>query len=391
MAEWQRRKLGELCTRITVGHVGSMASRYTGIGIPFLRSLNIRRGRLELSALKYIDEGFHAELGKSALKPGDLAIVRTGEPGTTAVIPDDFGPANCSDLVIATPGPEVDARYLCYAINETAQDFVKAHTVGAVQQHFNVKSAKELVLSVPPLPVQRALSALLGALDDKIAVNERIADTSEELALNLASPVRWQARARVEEVCVLRREQVSPRDVSEELVDHYSLPAFDAGRTPEHVAPEAIKSGKFSVTEPAVLLSKLNPETPRAWDVTPNSSVPSLASTEFLVLVPRGTLTSHELWAVVRQQAFFDDLASRVTGTSKSHQRVRPAEVMATEIVDPRQFGEAGGQIRNLCATAALARLESQTLAALRDTLLPQLMSGRLRVKDAEKIVEDAT
>lgn len=37
------------------------------------------------------------------------------------------------------------------------------------------------------------------------------------------------------------------------------------------------------------------------------------------------------------------------------------------------------------------ASVESRTLAALRDTLLPQLMSGRIRVKDAEKIVEDAT
>ncbi|OIJ67826.1 hypothetical protein WN71_010720 [Streptomyces mangrovisoli] len=307
------------------------------------------------------------------------------------MIPDDLGPMNCSDLVIATPGPEVDARYLCYAINETAQDFVKAHTVGAVQQHFNVKSAKELVLSVPPLSVQEALSGLLGALDDKIAVNERIAARSEELALALASQGHWKRRVRVEEICVLRKEQVSPREISEESVDHYSLPAFDVGQMPERVSPEAIRSAKFSVSEPVVLLSKLNPEIPRVWHVEPDPRAPSLASTEFLVLAPNSPLASHELWAVLRQRNFLDSLASKVTGTSKSHQRVRPAEAMATEVVDPRQFGETGAQIRSLCGRAMLARQESRALATLRDTLLPQLMSGRLRVKDAEKIVEDAT
>ncbi|NEE53922.1 hypothetical protein G3M55_56145 [Streptomyces sp. SID8455] len=62
---------------------------------------------------------------------------------------------------------------------------------------------------------------------------------------------------------------------------------------------------------------------------------------------------------------------------------------METEVVDPRQFGEVGDQIRSLAQSILAARRESKTLATLRDTLLPQLMSGRLRVKDAEKIVED--
>ncbi|MEU2424729.1 restriction endonuclease subunit S [Streptomyces sp. NPDC007851] len=391
MSEWQKRKLGELCTRITVGHVGSMASRYTESGIPFLRSLNIKRGRIDLAAVKYIDEGFHRELAKSQLRPGDLAIVRTGEPGTTALIPDGLGPLNCSDIVIATPRPDVDARFLCYAINETAQEFVKAHTVGAVQQHFNVKSAKELTLHVPELAHQQVISGLLGALDDKIANNGRIAATAENLALALASGERWEGRVRLDELCVLRKDQASPQEIPNDYVDHYSLPAFDAGKVPERVAPESIKSSKFSVTEPAVLLSKLNPDIPRVWNVTPNPGVPSLASTEFLVLTPRGALTTHELWAVTAQQTFLDDLASKVTGTSKSHQRVRPAEVLATKVVDPLQFGETGRQLQGLASRAALARRESRTLATLRDALLPQLMSGRLRVKDAEKIVEDHT
>ncbi len=162
MAEWPVRELGDLCTRVTVGHVGSMASRYVSEGIPFLRSQNVKRGRLDLAGLKYIDDNFHRELAKSQLNAGDLVIVRTGEPGVAAVVPDGIGPLNCSDLVIARPAPGVDVRFMCYAINETAEEFVRAHTVGAVQQHFNVASAKKLALKVPSLPEQQAIAAASG-------------------------------------------------------------------------------------------------------------------------------------------------------------------------------------------------------------------------------------
>ena len=262
---------------------------------------------------------------------------------------------------------------------------------GSVAERLNLPTIRALPIPLPDVSEQRRIAVTLGALDDKIAVNQRIAGTAETLALALASKKRWKGRTRLDELCVLRKEQVSPQEIIDDSVDHYSLPSFDSGKIPERVVPVSIKSSKFLITEPAVLLSKLNPDIPRVWNVMPESDVRSLASTEFLVLVPRGALSAHELWAVTAQQDLLDDLASKVTGTSKSHQRVRPAEVLEANVIDPRQFGEAGLQLRSLASRAALARRESQTLAALRDTLLPQLMSGRLRVKDAEKIVEDHT
>ncbi|MFH8593699.1 hypothetical protein [Streptomyces rimosus] len=244
-------------------------------------------------------------------------------------------------------------------------------------------------VQLPVRAEQEAVADVLGVLDDKIAVNERIAVTADELALALALDERWEKRIRLGEIADLSKVQQVPQELSDDLVDHYSLPAFDSRKAPDRCSPLSIKSGKFVIDSPAVLLSKLNPEIPRAWDVVPDGSVPSLASTEFLVLVPGLGISTHELWSVVAQRKFLEELAAKVTGTSKSHQRVRPAEVMETEVVDPRQFGEVGGQIRSLAQSILAARRESKTLATLRDTLLPQLMSGRLRVKDAEKIVED--
>jgi type I restriction enzyme S subunit len=109
---WVDRQLASLCTEITVGHVGSMKTEYKESGIPFLRSQNIRPFEVSMDNSMFIDEAFHRTLKKSQLRPGDLAIVRTGYPGTAAVIPPELPDSNCSDLVIVRPGEEIDPHFL---------------------------------------------------------------------------------------------------------------------------------------------------------------------------------------------------------------------------------------------------------------------------------------
>lgn len=83
---WQEVALDEVADEVTVGHVGSMASEYIEDGIIFLRSLNVLPHRIDLTDCKFISPEFHGQLKKSSLKPGDVMIVRTGKPGTAAVV-----------------------------------------------------------------------------------------------------------------------------------------------------------------------------------------------------------------------------------------------------------------------------------------------------------------
>ena len=143
VSDWPVVSLGDVAADITVGHVGPMASEYQPTGIPFLRSQDIKPYRLKLSGVAHISEVFHARLQKSALKPGDVVIVRTGKPGTAAFIPESLPIANCSDLVIVRPGKQLDSRFLVYYVNSLGNSHVASHLVGAVQQHFNVGSARQ--------------------------------------------------------------------------------------------------------------------------------------------------------------------------------------------------------------------------------------------------------
>ena len=165
---WVDRQLASLCHEITVGHVGSMKTEYKESGIPFLRSQNIRPFEVSMENAMFIDEAFHRALKKSQLRPGDLAIVRTGYPGTAAVIPPELPDSNCSDLVIVRPSKEVNPHFLAAFFNSSfGKQLVLGKIVGAAQKHFNITAAKEVMLHVPPIPEQRTIIAMVDDLREE--------------------------------------------------------------------------------------------------------------------------------------------------------------------------------------------------------------------------------
>lgn len=169
---WDCIPFGELCHRLTVGVVVKPASYYRDTGIPALRSLNVRPGSIEQSNFVYIsDEDNKNTLSKSKLSAGDLVFVRSGRPGTCAVIPQNLDGCNAIDLLLATSDtskimPEFAASYF----NSIAgKALVSSESKGQVQQHFNAGSLKTSIIPVPPIELQeefcKALSkskALLG-------------------------------------------------------------------------------------------------------------------------------------------------------------------------------------------------------------------------------------
>lgn len=157
---WIDRKMSSLCREVTVGYVGPMKSEYVPEGVPFLRSQNIRPFEVSLDNLVFVRSEFHRGIAKSRLGPGDLAIVRTGYPGTAAVIPDSLAEANCSDLVIMRPGPEVNPHFLAAFFNSAfGKRTVMGKLVGAAQKHFNVGAAKDVVLHLPSMEEQDRIVA----------------------------------------------------------------------------------------------------------------------------------------------------------------------------------------------------------------------------------------
>lgn len=281
------------------------------------------------------------------------------------------------------PGPTINPIWAYYCLK---QYDINAMDAGSAIPSTRRQDLEALPLDLPDLATQTAIADVLGALDDKIAANER----ANSIASALSQSLLVRASDSVPLVPLGQLVDV-PRNTVTPVpggVWHFSLPAFDEGEVPKMEDGAEIKSAKQRLDQPAVLLSKLNPRIPRVWDVATIPEVhPALASTEFIVLEPHSASTA-ELTAALRLPASLDGLQSLARGTSGSHQRVSPADAMALEIPDVTQLHAALRRtLTVLAAATARRRTESARLAATRDALLPELMSGRLTVSS---VLEDA-
>ena len=182
-AEWPTVQLEDLCDRITVGHVGKMSDQYVDDGVVFFRSQDVKPFQLAVESARKVSASFAGSLAKSRLKAGDVVIVRTGYPGTAAVVPEGIGEANCADLVVITPGPNLDPHVLAAVFNSTyGKRLVNGRLVGAAQQHFNVSAAKALELRLPPIEEQQVIGGVVRSFNTLIENNRRRIEILEEMA-----------------------------------------------------------------------------------------------------------------------------------------------------------------------------------------------------------------
>jgi type I restriction enzyme S subunit len=322
--------------------------------------------------------------------------------------------------------PDVDLRYSYFLIKFVGLNHLKD---GTSNPTLSRDSFGAQALPLPPLEHQRAIASVLSTLDDKIELNRRMSETLEAMARALFKswfvdfdPVRAKAEGRdpglFKEVadlfpagfvdselgeiprgwcvrtfadCVeLLREQVNPSDLPDTMFRHYSIPAFDEAQSPNEELGESIKSQKSRVPRGVVLLSKLNPEIERVWLVDVESQDFAVCSTEFLVLRPRPPAGRTQTYCLARSLQFRQSMEALVTGTSKSHQRVQAASLLALPTIRPSL--ETAQAFENaaepLLSRSLQCRREGRLLGALRDSLLPKLISGELRIKDAERFLE---
>ena len=139
------------------------------------------------------------------------------------------------------------------------------------------------------------------------------------------------------EMAYLHKEQVSPSGINEEKVFLYSFPSYDSLGGPALEKSNNIKSSKFLIPKNAVLLSKLNPKYPKVWRVDPVKADKAVSSTEFLVLTPNKGVDRDFLFYCLNYSKTQAAMEKLVTGTSSSHQRVKPQDALSIELPCPEE------------------------------------------------------
>ena len=161
-AHWHVQRLKTISPEITVGIVVEPSKYYVDEGVPALRSLNISAGRITTENLVYISPESNEALAKSRLHVGDLVSVRSGQTGVTSVVPSEMDGCNCIDLIIIRKPSQHCEQFLCwfFASDSALRQFASG-SGGAIQQHFNIGTAMNLQVPLPPIEEQRAIADFL--------------------------------------------------------------------------------------------------------------------------------------------------------------------------------------------------------------------------------------
>jgi type I restriction enzyme S subunit len=425
-SEWQRGHLGDFVTFVSGGTPSKDRPEFWGGSIPWVSAKDLKRLSLRDAEDHLTDIGvangtrvapagtvFLLTRGMTLLKDVPIAIARR---------PMAFN----QDLKACVPRPRggVTQAYLPYlllGLKPRLQGMVDlaGHGTGRL----NTDELKDLDTLLPPEDQQRAIARILGELDDKIELNHRMGQTLEATARAVFKswfldfdPVRAKAEG---------RNPALPAHVADLFPD--SLEDSELGEIP----------AGWSL-EPLTALADLNPESwsdrdaptqidyvdltgvkwgliqeidTILWDSAPSrarrivrrgdtivgtvrpgngsyalvSAEHLTASTGFAALRPRDAMVAEYVYLAATAPENIERLATLADGAA--YPAVRPDVVAATVVArpDPRLVTEFSHRVHPLMRRVADAWSESLTLAAVRDVLLPRLVSGELRIGDAAR------
>lgn len=421
--DWDVVEVGSLLSEDRGISVGVMyPGDHDPTGIPLIKAGDLNGSVINPNPPFRITREKHHEYRRTELEGGELVMTLVGNVGQCAVVPPKMRGWNVARAVaVMRLRDSSEAQFVQQCLlSQPLQHLMDVWCNTTVQATLNLREIKNLPLPWPPKATRDTIAEFGRALDAKIELNRRMNATLEAMARALFQnwfvdfdPVRakldgrqppgldsataalfpdsfqdsdlgriprgWKS-GKVSELATFSRGSVDPGEHPHELFDHYSLPAFDEGQTPRKDLGTDIMSNKLLVSQDSVLLSKLNPHIPRIWLPDLREQHRAVCSTEFLVVTPSLGRSREYLYSLFRSDTFSSIYGTMVTGTTGSHQRIRAESVLNMSIVVPpletaRAFT---GFVRPMFARVAANIRESRSLATLRDTLLPKLLSGEL-------------
>lgn len=411
MSNWNTYLIAELAAptknALATGPFGSAISskKFVSEGVPVIRGSNLSVDvgkRIIDDEIVFVSEVDAGKFSRSIATIGDLVFTCWGTIGQVGFIDSS---SRFEEYVVSnkqmklTPNPElVDSLFLYYAMSspDSIQE-MQSMSIGSSVPGFNLSQLRQLRINIPPLREQLAIVEILGALDDKITVNDRIAGTGRELGLSMFRQAvlrEGSVFSSIGEVALLVSRGVAPKyaegpDTLMVLNQRCIRNGF-VNTTPSRRTLESKASQQKRLQRNDVLVNSTGVGTlgrVARWTSHAVATVDSHVS--IVRFDPAKIDPVCAGYAMLAAEPEFELLGEGSTGQTE----LKRVQLQEYDIAIPpvSYQGELGKSLEALENRIAQAFIESASLAELRDTLLPRLMSGELRVKDAERIVEDVT
>lgn len=412
--EWRRTALGETVELLSGGTPSKGRPDYWGGAIPWVSAKDMKCFRIEDTEDHLTEAG--AANATRVVPPGTVLVLVRGMtllndvPVCVAGKPMAFN----QDVKALRPKPGVAPDYLPYLLLGTKERlFSLVDLAGHGTGRLNSDELKALDVVLPPIEEQRAIAHILGMLDDKIELNRKMNRTLDEIAQALFRawfvnfegqtdlveselgpiPRGWRVESIGELVETLgggtpstkepkyweggNLHWTTPRDLS----GLESPVLLDTARKITEAGMAKISSGLLP--EGTVLLSSRAPV-----GYTAIAQMPLAVNQGYIAIPPGGRLSSFYVLFWLREN--LDRIKGRAGGTTFqeiSKKNFRPMLAIEPPKEAQQLFDDV---VARLFERIVLNERQSRTLADLRDTLLPKLISGEIRVPEAEEALEEA-
>jgi type I restriction enzyme, S subunit len=385
----------ESLIEVGAGRPRSVLDQYPSL--PVLRVADVLDGRIESPARDRTAGDYREIIGSKVSKPGDIVLTVKGTVGRVALMPSEglvfaYSPQLCYFRPAAS-GP-LRSRYLYYWFKSAEfwnqADALKGQTDMA--DYLSLSDIEALKIRIPSLGRQDRIIEVLGAVDDKIAVNDRIASAVDDLASVLLDEVLLDSSnlssVMLGGIAAVNRRKVSPSAGG--ILRYIDISSVSVGSVewPEAASwDDAPGRARRGVSRGDIIWSTVRPNR-RSFAIILDDDPQLVVSTGFAVLTPVKVGAAF-LYEVTKRDEFVQYLESVAEGSAYPAVRAERFEQAVVPVPSHDRLQKFESVAMPLRERAHAAAVESRSLAELRDTLLPKLMSGEIRVRDAEKVVED--
>ena len=365
MEEWKEYKIGDICSKVCSGGTpSSKHSEYYDGNIPWLNTKEINFNRIYGTEKCITEEGLNNSSAKWIAENSVIVAMYGATAGKTAIakIPLTTNQACCN----LTINPSIaDYRFvyyfLCYKFVELA-----SLANGGAQQNLNAQIIKDFDIPLPSLQEQTQIANILSSFDDKIEVNRRINDNLEQQAMAIFDKMFPAIASGEDTIGSIITPKRGKGLLSKDAVEG-NVPVIAGGLEP------ATYHNESNTVAPVVTISAsgANAGYVNLWHIPVWSSDSSFIDS---------TMTSNVyFWFVMlkkRQKEIFD----AQTGSAQPHiypKHIAEMPLGNFEQSDVEKFTEL---VTPMFEIRGRNLKESERLVAVRDSLLPKLMSGELNL-----------
>lgn len=398
-------------------------------GIPTITAANIKSGRINMSTVSYVsEETYRAWTSRGFPQAGDVLITTEAPVGEVAPFPGDQTYL-ITRRVFAMRGKKsvLDSNYLLYTcLSPVVQDELASRIRGSTVPRVLKTDILGLRIPLPPLPEQRAIAHVLGTLDDKIELNRKTNETLEAMARSLFQswfvdfdPVRAKAEGRPtglpDEISDLFPDSFEESELGE-IPGGWEVKALDQiAHFLNGLALQKFPPGDGGPTLPVIKIAQLKKGDALGADRCSTSVPEDYVIRDGDVLFSWSGSLAVDIWCggdgALNQHLFkvtsktygnwffyqwvkhhlpdFQEIAQGKATTMGHIQRHHLSEAKAL-IPTPPLLGAMDSVFASMLDRSFVLRKQSRELSCIRDALLPKLISGELRIPEAEKLLEQA-